>query len=50
MSHEDVVAGTQAEVTNARLVPVFVQDHCVATVPGAIASTAVADADRSVET
>src|SRR5450759_450837 len=49
MSHEEAAAGKQAAVTKPRLSPVLVQDHCVATAPGAIEPTPVTNADRAVE-
>src|SRR5674476_770448 len=42
MSHDDPAPGIQADVTKPRLVPFVVKDHCVATVPGAIAPGTVA--------
>src|SRR5450759_4595444 len=49
-SHEEAAAGMQAVVTKPRLSPVLVQDHCVATVPGAIEPAPVTITDRAVET
>src|ERR1035437_6632435 len=50
MSHDDPAPGIQADVTKPRLVPFVVKDHCVATVPGAIAPAPATSADRGVET
>src|ERR1035437_5501787 len=50
MSHDEAAAGVQAAAIMPRLVPFVIQDHCVATVPGAIAPTPVTSADRAVET
>jgi len=49
MSHEEAAAGIQAAVTNPRLPPDLVQDHCVATVPGAIAPAPVIKTDCATE-
>ncbi|MCY7287208.1 MAG: hypothetical protein LH624_02890, partial [Cryobacterium sp.] len=46
MSHTEAAAGMQAAVTKLRLSPVLVKDHCVATVPGAIAPAPMIKADR----